>query len=129
MGSISADWEEQLMVLRGLTASTGALHEAQKTQLQYWGALTFGRTGWEVHVDMERREVLYKVAQVKTSPRAVKQLAVLVAGLDRSVHWLLGPEWALRVHEGKKVVYAGAREVAPGEQVHERRANAGIHRS
>lgn len=117
------------MVLRGLTASTGALHEAQKTQLQYWGALAFGRTGWETHVDMENRTVTYKVVKLPTGRMAVKKQALLVAGLDRSVHWLLGPEWALQVREGKKIVYNGSREVAPGSHTHEqRRATAGINR-
>lgn len=126
MTSIRSDWEDQLMVLRGLLASTGALHEAQVMQLKMWGGVAFGAGGWEINVDVDRRVLAYKLKRV---PRNLKQTAKLVAGLDRSVHWLLGPEWCLHVLVGKKPLYTGQREVAPGEKTNEqRRARTAIER-
>jgi hypothetical protein len=105
MDSEMTELEKQLMDLRALTAVTGVIHEAQKQQIALWGKLSFDYTTWQAAIDVESKTVIFTLAKGKRP----KHLANLVAGLDRSVHWLLGPDWALWVMEGQKALYQGAR--------------------
>lgn len=126
--NLRSDWQEQLMALRGLTAMTGALHEAQVYNLKQWGALAFAHVGkgrWQIEVDIDGRNITYALSP-KRSVRRPAALPKLVAALDRSVHWLLGDEWALHVTEHGKTIYAGERKVAASEKTHgQRNARAG----
>lgn len=100
--------EQQLMMLRGMTATTGVIHEAQLLQLKYYGAVAFDHLGkghWRAEVNIEDKMVSYHVEK-KQHP---KELPMWIAGIDRSVHWLLGPEWSMRVVEGDRVIYQGQR--------------------
>ena len=114
MASEMTDLEKQLMDLRALTAVTGVIHEAQVQQIQLWGKLAFDYTTWEAAIDVESKTVIFVLGKGKHP----KHLANLVAGIDRSVHWLLGPDWALHVREGKKALYEGMRK---RRNVHEER--------
>lgn len=109
------------MLLRGLTATTGAIHEAQLLQLRYWGGLAF--TGeWSADVDAKGKTVTYVLA--KTPRKDLKRLARVVAGLDRSVHWLLGPEWGLNVKakDTGNLLYAGQRKKVDVDEQRKQRA-------
>jgi hypothetical protein len=114
------------MLLRGLTASTGVMHEAQKLQLKNWGAVAFqGVGGWVSNIDITRKTVLYSITSTrKTAP---KDLPKYVAALDRSIHWLLGGDWALNVKINGKSVYKGSREKA-NEQREQRSKNSRSNR-
>ncbi len=111
--------EKQLMTMRAVTAITGVLHEAQLLQLRMWGAIAFAHTTWEADIDVESKTVTYTVEKKK---RPIN-LAHLVASLDMSVHWMLGDNWGLRVKEGTKTLYEGARKKKNVND--ERRARAG----
>jgi hypothetical protein len=106
MAFTATDWEKQLMDLRALTATTGVVHEAQLFQITNWGAIAFGFTKWTANVDIETQTVIFDLEKKKHP----KTLAKFVAGLDRSIHWLFGPEWGLRVKEGTRVLYEGQRK-------------------
>jgi hypothetical protein len=108
------DAERQLMDLRALTAVTGVLHDAQLLQLRMWAGLAFSWTKWEIRIDVESKTAIF-VVEKKAHP---KNMAQLIGGLDRSVQWLLGPDWGVRVTEGNKALYEGLRDL---KSIHEQR--------
>lgn len=114
----SNDWTQQLMTLRALTATTGAMHEAQVLQLKMWGSIAFGERTWEAGVDVETKTVTYQLAKGKR----LKALANRVAALDRSIHWLLGEDWALRVDEDGNLLYQGQRTLPDTNEQRQRKS-------
>jgi hypothetical protein len=120
MDSNITDHEKQLMLLRALTATTGAVHEGQLLQLRMWAALAFDFTTWQAEVDVANKTVIYTVGKIvnKKSEKLVK----CVASLDNSIHWLFGDNWGLRINEGKKQFYVGSRKTKNVND--ERRARA-----
>jgi hypothetical protein len=108
------DWEKQLAALRAVTATTGAVHEAQKLNVTMWGAIAFDWTKWEAGIDVKTKTVIFSL-QKKARP---KNIAQRIASLDRSIHWLFGPDWGLKVKEGETTLYDGDRAV---NTVHEQR--------
>lgn len=119
--SIANTWQEQLMALRALTSTTGIIHEAQRLQIKQWGALAFQHVGagnWEAVVDTDGHIVTYKILKTKRAP---KNFPKYVAALDRSIHWLFGDEWSLRIQEGRKFIYTGERLVSAETKVNEQR--------
>jgi hypothetical protein len=118
---LRGDWGNQIATLRAVAEATGGLHEAQVLQLKHWGAVSFhhlGKGGWDCVVDLEGRVINYRLRPGSRHPR---NIAYLIASLDRSVHWLLGDEWALHVTEGAKILYQGERLVTSTEKVNEQR--------
>jgi hypothetical protein len=103
---------EEMAMLKALTATTGVVHEAQKLQLRMWGAIAFGHTTWEADIDVGGKTVIYKLKKAKQP----KQLVHYIAALDRSIHWLFGDDWGLRVKEGTKALYEGARKTNVNEE-------------
>jgi hypothetical protein len=129
-GSLRGDWQEQLVSLRALTALTGALHDAQVMQLKHWGAIAFphvekGR--WEIQVEPDNRVVTYALRPPRRARRPA-HYAQLIAALDRSIHWLLGDEWATCITEHGKAIYQGERQVAD-EKVNDQRKSRAAHRA
>lgn len=89
-------------------------------QLKHWGAVAFHHLGsgkWDAAVDLHNKVVDYRIERAK-HPR---NFAHLIAALDRSVHWLLGGDWVLRVTESGKPLYEGERLVTSNESVNEQR--------
>jgi hypothetical protein len=116
------DLWDRLMSLREHTASHGVLVDAQLEQLKLWGCLAFQhvpRTGIEIRVNFEEHTVLYVLQGGRLARLNVQ--ANLVAGLDRSIHALLGDEWKLLIdHDGERVYEGRAKSRA--EILNERRA-------
>jgi hypothetical protein len=113
--------EKQLIMLRELLGDTGALHEAQVLQLKYWGALAldFAGKSWECIVDYREvagEDKVTKIVgktityQINVKKKLPKKLAHSIAALDRSIHWLLGDDWALVVKMLDEVLYKGKRK-------------------
>jgi hypothetical protein len=100
----SNDWTG----LRAMTATTGGVHEAQVLQLKMWGAIAFPNRKWEAAVDVRSKTVTYKLTKGQKQRKA---LAKRVAVLDRSIHWLLGDNWALNVDEDGNLLYQGQRKL------------------
>lgn len=114
-------WGRQIANLRALADATGGLHDAQVFQLKQWGAVVFYHVGagnWECVVDLPNKIVDYRLRRGAKHPR---NFVHLIASLDRSIHWLLGDEWALHVTEGEKLLYKGERLVTSTEKVNEQR--------
>lgn len=103
--SFNPAWEQQLLTLRSVTDTTGAVHEAQLHQLRYWGAIAFTTKGWTADIDVENRVVTYSLEKKSKD----KNLANAVAALDRSVHWLFGDTWQLLIKEAGVVIYMGQK--------------------
>lgn len=115
------EWEAQILSLRALTATTGAIHEAQLLQLRMWGGIAFKGLGkWSASPDVSTKTVTYTLDEKKKLPKGFPKL---VAALDRSIHWLLGEDWALTISQSGKLLYEGSREVT--NVADERNARAG----
>lgn len=104
--------EKKLMTARALTATTGIMHDIQIQLLKNWAALGFGAWyGWESHIDIPGKTILYKLTpEGKFKPKA-GEMKACVAALERSIHWLLGPDWATNIDIKGKPHYRGSREV------------------
>lgn len=104
-----SDVEKALAAAKGLTKATGALHEAQLFQLKCWGAAAFHGSGWRADVDTDGCVVTYHVAFLpKTSRKQTKTWwKKMFEGLNRSLHWLLGDNWQLRVVVADNLVFEG----------------------
>lgn len=89
----SPDVGTQLILLKGITKLTGALHEAQIQHLKHWpyAVQQKGLTGFEINVDQDSLVVLYFL-QVKG--KASKDISRLVPW----VKWLLGDEWEVKIN-------------------------------
>ncbi len=110
--SINNTWE-QLMQLRGLTSTTGVLHEAQVLQLQMWPRVIIGEsTSSEFAFSHEDRIVEFAISIESTAaPDLKKRLSIL----DQSVKELLGPEYWVIVRKkgGKSKVLLDSPGLAP----------------
>lgn len=118
---LTGTWGQQVAAMRGLTAVTGGLHDAQILQLKLWGAMAFHHVGaghWECRVDLDNHVVVYDLERGRKHPR---KFAYLIASLDRSIHWLLGDDWSLQVLEAGKPLYVGTASVTTSEKIHEQR--------
>lgn len=103
-----SSWKDQLLSLKDVTERTGTMHDAQVLQLKMWGGIAFGGLDWEAKVDPADKSVLYDIAS-KIPPRRVKDMANVVAALERSVHWLFGDHWLLKVRNNDNLLYEGKR--------------------
>lgn len=119
----SDNWNEQLMSLKALTALTGILHEAQVFQLKMWGAVVFngyvGSGNWEAVVT-DDKTVTFNLTPPPKSKMPSNQKKIM-EGLYRSIHWLLGDEWAVIVQSKGKTIFKGARMVSPEKKKNEQR--------
>ena len=98
----------QLEALREYTAIHGILVGAQVDQLKMWGRLVFEhipKSGVEIQVDFEGKFVTYLLKGGKLS--AITKQAKLVAGLDNSVHAMLGANWQLAIYHNDEIIYLG----------------------
>lgn len=115
----SADPWVQLRMLRDLTRSTGALHEAQVLQLKYWPRIALPNSVESAfEYDHVQRSIVFRVRErkrrwrdrLKRLPAATERLR----GLARSVQDLLGDDMSVRVEreDGKPIFeHAGSAPV------------------
>lgn len=117
--------ERALAAARGITEATGALHEAQVLQLKLWGALLFAklprRGGWVLEVDQDERQVTYRALKPWRPGRAG---AKAIEALGRSVEWLLGSAWQLRVAVGDNLVHVGKQTTPNVNEQRSQRVNS-----
>jgi len=98
--SNAADPWVQLRLLRELTRSTGALHEAQVTQLKYWPRLTFPNSvSSEFEYQHEARSLVFRVT-IPWWKRSARNQKTRLEGLVRSVRDMLGSDMTVRVERG-----------------------------
>lgn len=98
----------QLGILRGLTRTTGVLHEAQVLQLKMWPRLAIPHAestefGW----DPINRTIEFR-ARVARGQKPPRDLVKRLKGLDRSVKSLLGTDVVVRVKAGTSVLFTSA---------------------
>jgi hypothetical protein len=106
---------KQLLALRAITQTTGALHEAQVVNLKYWIRIAVAHsTSAEIaYFQKERDEktglitqepvIEFRVVLGKGKPP--KDFKKRLAGLNRSIKDLLGPDFGVRVKSGKTLIY------------------------
>lgn len=108
----------QLMQLKAITFQTGVMHQAQIDQLRLWGRVAFQyvpRENFACHISSSDRTVSYVLTGGKLYDKSrgadhnFKWLVNVIAGLDRSIHDLLGEEWQLLINFKGKNEYTGQR--------------------
>lgn len=96
---------EQLEFLKGTTAVTGIVHEAQVLQLKTWGLFIFEHvpsTRWHCEVGVDDKVVLYYLLGGAEPPSNYEDL---LGGLERSVKFLFGDHWHLEVLQDNQFIY------------------------
>ncbi len=89
--------QEQLVVLRGMTAQTGVLHEAQLFQLRLWPHALFDKiSNAEIRIDQEKYTIEY-VFTWKIKGKKTADFKRRAKYLGKSIHWLLGDHWQVTV--------------------------------
>lgn len=103
------DVQKQLMMLRGLTKTTGMLHEAQVLQLKHWPRIAIPHSTYsEFAFSHEKHLVEFRI---KTKGKAPGDLKLRLGGLTESVRDLLGPEYTVRIKDGKKKLFESKGKV------------------
>jgi hypothetical protein len=91
---------EQLMMLKELFATTGALHQAQAMQLEGWAKVAYKATSVELRLDIPTKICEF---HLKLKPKAkVKSQNKKRLWILSGVKWLLGEHWTVKVFVGKK---------------------------
>jgi hypothetical protein len=88
---------DQLKALRAITNNTGAIHDAQVHQLKQWGPLALQHVE-EIEIGVRMHDkpcVEFRAKGVTTE--VPENFASLLAGLDRSIKYMLGDHFATRV--------------------------------
>jgi hypothetical protein len=102
---------EQILLLRGLTKTTGILHEAQLLQLKLWPMVMISHaTSSEAVFSYDDKSVVFNVATKGPKP---KDLDKRLECLDDSVKMLFGDEYLVVVYLNGKKSFVGARKVLP----------------
>jgi hypothetical protein len=91
------DVGSQLILLRGVTKLTGAIHEAQIEHLKHWpyALQQSGLNKFEIKVDQEGNIVYYELS---VKGKVSKNLELL----PNWVKWLLGDEWEIKINVNGK---------------------------
>lgn len=89
----SPDVGTQLILLKGITKLTGALHEAQIEHLKHWpyAVQQTGLKKFEIQVAQEELKVKY---DLRVTGKVDKNVELLVPW----VKWLLGDEWEVKIN-------------------------------
>jgi hypothetical protein len=96
--------QDQLLLLKNLTKTTGIVNELQTIQLDGWAKVAFNptetKTKYTVGLELENKVVVYKIAE-KACPYKTVESTQLIH-LCQWVKWLLGDDWNVKVYRGKK---------------------------
>jgi hypothetical protein len=101
---------KQLMTLKELTKETGALHEAQVKQLQFWSIsiIENARTFPEIKFSHQFKEIDFNFKKLKINKS--KELESKFNYFVSLVQWLLGDDYIIRLKNDKGVIYRGLRK-------------------
>ncbi len=85
--------DQQMLTLRDLTRRTGIMHEAQMIVLKNWAVLAspVGATDVKFEPNIEVKRICFVFTSEHDMDPEMK------GGLERSVEWLLGPDWSVTV--------------------------------
>lgn len=99
-----ADGMSQLMVLKGLTKTTGGLHEAQVLQLKYMPLIATHATKSEFTYNYDNKEIIFNLTEVKgPKPRDFKKRLQI---LSNNVKFLIGEEYRVVIKLKGKIVHS-----------------------
>lgn len=114
VGNGGEDTWQQLMVLRGMTQTTGILHDAQIFQLKMWSMVFSPHVqSCELRIGPEKREIEF---HLKTKGKAPGDFKDRCQMLVQWVQNLLGPEWLVRIKAKDKLLHRGMRKVVSNER-------------
>ena len=101
--------QDQLAVLQGLTRRTGVLHDAQVTQLRFWGFLAAEHIShFTIEYNFGDKTIKFLLTPKPSEPHR-PDLQDRLYKLDEACKWLLGDQYRLTVQEGKSVLYRGKK--------------------
>ena len=128
----NASVEEQFAALQEVTRLTGALHEAQKLQLQLWPMLVFqDAIRSEFSWDNDKKTVDFKITLPEGSKRAkgARLAKTRVGILNGWIQRLLGGEW-IAVVSYNGATLRGQRQInGSGEPAREERTRSADRKS
>lgn len=91
---------EQLMLLKTLLETTGALHDAQILQLEGWAKVAYPAKSVELRIDIPSKICEF---HLKMKPKAkIKSQAKKREWMQKGVKWLLGDLWSIKIYNGTK---------------------------
>lgn len=93
--------KEKILLLRGLTETTGILHELQINHLKYWWKAAFAKQAGDINIDTNGKVVIFKKINDKR-PKSFQQTAKF---LQESVKYLLGERWSIKIKHKNKVLF------------------------
>lgn len=88
LGQTEQEIKDQLKVLKGLTVTTGIIHDAQKLQLEMWPLVIFEASGCTVKINTEKQfvEVLL-VLKKKPSKKKYETGTEVLTQWVRNILW------------------------------------------
>lgn len=102
---------QQLMHLRMMTISTGAIHEAQALQLRNYPLLIDGILKSTVKINVDEKTVEYKITECRKSAfKNEKRFKEDTANLKKWIQTLLWPNTTVVMKYDRKVLYDSRRE-------------------
>lgn len=95
--------EEQLLMLKDLTARMGVLHEAQVFQLKMWPLVLFTHARkCEERVNIDGKEIDFVILQTKG--KVPEDMEARMNALVDWTKWLLGDDWMVKVKLREKTL-------------------------
>ncbi len=95
---------EQLLLLKGMTAVTGILHEAQVMQLKYWPLMLTHAIKADFSYNFDNKEVIFNLAETEgRTPKDFKKKLGLLAKYTKT---LLGDDYRIAVKLNNKEIYS-----------------------
>lgn len=93
---------DQLLVLRSMTITIGAMHEAQALQLRSYPTLIRGiKNPWTVDVNPKTKKVVYNLVGrfYRSELKTMKEISTMIS------KYILWPETKTEFHINKKKVF------------------------
>lgn len=107
---MSNDVMAQLALLKGLTSTTGVLHDVQVVNLRQWPLMIIpDSTKAEVEFDFKFKLVTYKVKRSKKAK--IKDLDVRMDTLAKYTRTLLGDEYQIAVYVNNGLIFSSEQNV------------------
>lgn len=104
---------DALVAYRYVTETMGDISLVQVENLKKWGLIPAGVKSHEMHIDVEKRSVVYHLSYGKGKKPAEGDVETFFKPLSKAAQLLLGDTWEIVWYRGdKKLIYREARRKA-----------------
>jgi hypothetical protein len=123
MSGTQKEWVDELLLLRGITESTGIIHEAQALQLRLWPRTILPWIAKSAaEVDLDAKMVHYKCQTNQETPQSDDHESRYQA-LGEWTQFLLGPSWFVSISVDGNLMHTcsavASKNVVEGKVDHE----------